>query len=64
MPLEWLEGSIYQSRIAKAELFINAQPGEAAVAHLSIGIPEARQTSNDDQRMLAFAIRELTLFPA
>jgi hypothetical protein len=63
-PLEWLEGSVYQSRITTFDLYRNAKPREVAVASLSISVPEARQGSEQDQRLLAFAIRELTLLPA
>jgi hypothetical protein len=63
-PLEWLEGSAYQCRISTADLYCNAKEGDVAVVSLSISVPEARQSSQEDQRLLAFAIRELTLVPA
>lgn len=60
-PLEWLEGSTYQSKMTSADLYGTAQPSEMAVPSLSISVPEARQASVQDQRILAFAIRELSL---
>jgi hypothetical protein len=63
-PLEWIEGSIYQSQIQSSELYVSDRAGEVAIVSLAIGVPEARQASEEDQRLLAFAIRELTLFPA
>lgn len=63
-PLDWLAGSTYQSRISSSELYGNAHPGELAVVSLSIAVPEARIASEQDQRLLAFAIRELSLTPA
>jgi hypothetical protein len=63
-PLEWIEGSIYQSQIQSSELYRSDRAGEVAIVSLAIGVPEARQASEADQRLLAFAIRELTLFPA
>jgi hypothetical protein len=62
-PLEWIEESIYQSQIQSSELYLGAKSGEVAIVLLVIGVPEARQTSETDQRFLAFAIRELTLLP-
>lgn len=62
--LEWLEGSTYQSKITSADLYGTAQPSEIAVPSLSIAVPEPRQASEQDQRILAFAIRELSLTPA
>ena len=62
-PLVWLEGSTYQSKIDSADLYGNTNPGELAVVLLSIAVPEARQAFELDQRILAFAIRELSLTP-
>jgi hypothetical protein len=63
-PFAWIEGLTYQSRISALELFGNANPTDLAVILLSIALPEARKASEQDQRMIAFAIRELSLTPA
>ena len=63
-PLEWIKGSIYQSQIQSSELYRSDRAGDVAIVSLAIYVPEARQASEEDQRLLAFAIRELTLFPA
>jgi hypothetical protein len=62
--LEWLDDSTYQSKITSADLYGTAGPSGLAVPKLSIAVPEARQASEQDQRILAFAIRELSLTPA
>ena len=62
--LKWLRGSTYQSRITSANLYGTADSGKLAIPTLSIAIPEARQPSERDQRILAFAISELSLAPA
>jgi hypothetical protein len=62
--LEWVEKSVYQSRIMSNELYLNTTPGKTNVVSMKISVPEAKQASEDDQRLLSFAIREITLFPA
>jgi hypothetical protein len=62
-PLEWLEDSIYRSRIDASELFGNTRTSEFTVVSLSIGVPTACRASEQDQRIIAFAIRELSLIP-
>ena len=62
--LEWLEGSTYQSKITSADLYGTANPSVLAAVSLSIAVPEARRASEQDKRILAFAIRELSLTPA
>ena len=61
--LKWLRGSTYQSKITSANLYGTADSGKLAIPTLSISIPEARQPSERDQRILAFAISELSLTP-
>jgi hypothetical protein len=63
-PLDWLEGSTYQSRITALELYGNERPSELAVVSITIALPEARKASEQDQRIIAFAIRGLSLTPA
>ena len=62
--LDWIEGSTYQSRITASELYGNARPCELAVVSITIALPEARKASEQDQRIIAFAIRGLSLTPA
>jgi hypothetical protein len=62
--LDWLEGSTYQSRITASELYGDANPSELAVVSLKIALPEAHKASEQDQRIIAFAIRGLSLTPA
>jgi hypothetical protein len=63
-PLDWLEGSTYQSRITASEIYGNSHPSERAVVSLTIALPEALKASEQDQRVIAFAIRGLSLTPA
>jgi hypothetical protein len=63
-PLEWIEGSTYQSKISSSELYANTHPNSPAVLSMSIAVPGAHRASEQDQRILAFAIRRLSLTPA
>jgi hypothetical protein len=63
-PLQWIESSVYQSRLRSSDLYASSKPGKPSVTTLSISVPEAKQASKEDERYLAFAIRQLTLFPA
>lgn len=64
LPLEWVGDSSYQCRFPAAHLYRDAHPGKSTLASLTISVPEARQASEQDQRIIAFAFRELLLIPA
>ena len=62
-PLKWLEETTYQSTITSIELKRNPDEGELTAISLSITGQEPRRAAEDDQRMIVFAIRELSLIP-
>lgn len=63
-PLKWIEGSTYQSKIATSDLYANTNPKIPALVSMSIAVPGAHRASEQDQRILAFAIRRLSFTPA
>ncbi|QEY31802.1 hypothetical protein EVJ50_05610 [Synechococcus sp. RSCCF101] len=63
-PLEWTGGSSYQCKL-KAKDFLGTSISKGiSVAIISLSIPASRQASESDQRIIAFAIRYLSLVPA